>query len=162
LLRTNKVTRHDAAVLVNGFGAECHPRLTPSECRDAIKTGFARRMVQMRDKTIADRLSLTVAEAEMLEGMPPATRFGPQVPAPMASEIQARTIFERRTKITQIIADLGHIPTVREMGRRLIEAGFRGNHQTVQKDYQAMGVESKRTKAARDAERAKQFLLVEG
>jgi hypothetical protein len=31
----------------------------------------------------------------------------------------------RREKISQIIAELGAVPGLRDMGRRLIEAGFR-------------------------------------
>jgi hypothetical protein len=45
------------------------------------------------------------------------------------------------------------------MGRRLIEAGFRGNHQTVQKDYVILGIQSSRTRAVREAKRAKQLVL---
>ena len=47
------------------------------------------------------------------------------------------------------------------MGRRLIEAGFRGNHQTVYKDYLALGIQSKRTRAARAEEESKQLVLSE-
>jgi hypothetical protein len=37
LLRTNRVPRSDAAVQVNTMGRECHPALTPSQCRDAVQ-----------------------------------------------------------------------------------------------------------------------------
>jgi hypothetical protein len=45
------------------------------------------------------------------------------------------------------------------MGRQLIEAGFRGNHETVRKDYHALGVQSKRTRAVRAEEESKQLVL---
>ena len=162
LLRTNGVPRREAAVEVNLMGAECHPRLTPSECRDAVKTGFGPRMARMLDQTISDRLVVTPSEAAMLEGLPPATRFkakGPAPPAPTPSEVQARTIMERRARITGIIAELGRVPTLREMGQRLIEAGFRGNHQTVFKDYQALGIKSYRTCEVRAILQSRQLSL---
>jgi hypothetical protein len=65
----------------------------------------------------------------------------------------------RRGKITQIIAEADAVPALRDMGRRLIEAGFSGNHQTVAKDYLALGIQSKRTRAARAEEKSKQLVL---
>jgi hypothetical protein len=162
LLRTNGVSRNEAAVEVNLMGTECHPRLTPSECRGAVKTGFGPRMVRMLDQTISDRLNVTPSEAAMLEKLLPATRFKPKdpaPPAPMPSEVQARTIMARRAKITGVIAELGRVPSVREMGKRLTEAGFRGNHQTVFKDYLALGIKSDRTREAMAALKSRQFLL---
>jgi hypothetical protein len=68
----------------------------------------------------------------------------------MAWELRGKSIMERRELIITIIGQLGgKVPPVRDMGRRLIEAGYRGNHQTVQKDYRALGIESGRTLAAR-------------
>jgi hypothetical protein len=162
LLRTNGVSRHEAAVEVNLMGAECRPPLTLSECRGAVKTGFGPRMVRMLDQTISDRLNVTPGEAAMLEGLGPATTFKPKdpaPPAPMPSEIQARTIMERRGRITEVVAELGLVPSVREMGKRLIKAGFRGNHQTVFKDYRALGIKSDRTHAARAELKSRQLLL---
>jgi hypothetical protein len=162
LLRTNGVSRNEAAVEVNLMGTECHPRLTPSECRGAVKTGFGSRMVRMLDQTISDRLNVTPSEAALLEKLLPATRFKPKdpaPPAPMPSEVQVRTIMARRAKVTGVIGELGRVPSVREMGKRLIEAGFRGNHQTVFKDYLALGIKSDRTREARAALKARQFLL---
>ena len=128
----------------------------------AVKTGFGPRMARMLDQTISDRLNVTPNEATMLEGLPPATRFKPKdpaPPAPMPSEIQARTIMERRAKITGAIAELGRVPSVREMGKHLIEAGFRGNHQTVFKDYRALGIKSDRTREARAELKSRQLSL---
>src|ERR1019366_102151 len=70
LLRTNGESRHEAAGEVNLMGTECHPRLTPSACRDAVKTGFGPRMARMLDQPISDRLNVTPSEAAMLEGLP--------------------------------------------------------------------------------------------
>jgi hypothetical protein len=162
LLRTNGVPRREAEVEVNLMGVECHPRLTPSECRAAVKTGFGRRMARMLDQTISDRLIVTSNEAAMLERLPPATRFKAENPVPPVatqSEVQARTIMERRVKITEIIAELRRVPSLREMGSRLIEGGFRGNHQTVSKDYRALGVKSVRTLEARTELKSRRLSL---
>jgi hypothetical protein len=162
LLRTNGVARHDAVLEVNLMGSECHPPLTRSECQGAVKTGFGRRLARMRDQTISDRLIVTPSEAGILERLPPATRFKPRDGAPRPptpSEIQARTIMERRGKIIEIIAELGRVPSVREMGRRLIEAGFRGNHQTVFKDYRTLGIKSGRAFEVRAELKSRQLLL---
>lgn len=164
LLRVNGVPRHDAAVEVNIMGSECRPPLTPAECRGAVKTGFGPRMARMLDQTISDRLEVTVNEAVTIECLP-ASKFIVDAPAaptvPAASEIQARTILERREAITRIIAELGTIPPLREMGRRLIVAGFSGSPRTIFLDYQALRIESNRTRASREAERAKQLVLSE-
>jgi len=165
LLRTNGVPRHAAAVEVNVMGAECHPHLTPSACRDAVKTGFGPRMARMLDQTISDRLDVTPSEAAMLEKLRPATRFKPQdppLPEPVPSGIQARRILERRTKITEVTAELGWVPSVRQMARRLREAGFQGNRQTVFKDYRALGITTARTRAARAEPKSWQLALSGG
>ena len=163
LLRTNRVPRSDAAVQVNTMGRECHPALTPSQCRDAVRSGFTRkRWVRITDQTIADWLGITPVESAVLEKFPPATRFKPaniRPPEPSPSEQQKALIMARRGKITQIIAEADAVPALRDMGRRLIEAGFSGNHQTVAKDYLALGIQSKRTRAARAEEKSKQLVL---
>lgn len=163
LLRTNGVARSDAAIQVNTMGRECHPALTPSQCRDAVRSGFTRkRLVRITDQTIADWLGITPDESAVLEKFPPAARFklaNPGLPEPSPSEQQKALILARREKITQIIAESGAAPALRDMGRRLIDAGFTGNHQTVAKDYLALGIRSKRTRAARAEEKSKQLVL---
>jgi hypothetical protein len=142
------------------MGAACHPRLTPSECRGAVKGGFSRRMIRMTDRTIADRLDITPEEAALLKRFRPATRFGvAKEPQSRAADIRAETILERRERIRSTIAEIGKVPPVREMGRMLLEAGFRGNHQTVQNDYRALGIQSERTRAARLEQKSKQLVL---
>jgi hypothetical protein len=161
LLRTNGVPRDDAAVQVNLMGGECHPPLTPSACRSAVKTGFGKKWIRLLDQTIADYLGITPEEAGFL-GFPAANRYLPANPAPpkpRPSEEQARSVLARREKIIAIIAEIGSAPPVREMGRRLIEAGFRGNHQTVQCDYVALGIRTERTRAARAERKSRQLSL---
>ena len=148
-LRCNGVPRQEAAACLRKMGSECHPGLALHECTGAIKSGYARKMLRMKDRTIADRLAVTPEEVAALGlTLPPAGgRQGPPEPEP--AEIRAKSIQDRRAAITRIIAELGTIPTHRDMGRRLIDAGFNGNHRTVEKDYKALGIESGRTRAAR-------------
>jgi hypothetical protein len=154
-LRCNGVKCDEAAAYVRKLGSECHPPLSPRECVGAIKTAYSwnrvkdQKPIWMRDQTIADGLAVTPEEVATLDlRLPPAGgRQGPPDPAP--AEVRAKSIQERRAEIARIIAELGKIPTARDMGRRLIEAGFRGNHRTVLMDYAALGVESSRTRAAR-------------
>ena len=54
--------------------------------------------------------------------------------------------------IQGIITDLGRIPPVREMGTILKGRGHSGNHQTIYKDYVALGIEWDRTSEARARE----------
>src|ERR1039457_5079206 len=116
----------------------------------------------MTDQTIADWLGLPPVESAELEKFPPATRFKPAnigPPEPSPSEQQKALIMARRGKITQIIAEVGAVPALRDMGRRLIEGGSSGNHQTVAKDYLVLGIRSKRTRAARAEEKSKQLVI---
>ena len=163
LLRTNGVPRNDAANHVNTMGRECHPPLTPSQCRDALRSGFTRkRWVRITDQTIADWLGITPDESAVLDKFPPASRFkpaNPGPPEPSPSEQQKALILARRCKIAQIIAEVDAVPALRDMGQRLIDAGFSGNHQTVAKDYMALGIRSKRTRGARAEEKSKQLVL---
>jgi hypothetical protein len=159
LLRCNGVPRHEALVLVNLLGAECHPHLTPSECKKAVRTGFGPRMCRMLDQTIADRLDVALAEIEMLEDLPCATRFKPAEARIVRAGGRSQNILGRRSAITAIIAEAGSVLPVREMSRRLAAAGFCGNRQTVFKDYRALGIEWERTRAARAEKRERQLSL---
>ncbi len=149
VLRCNNVPRHEASACLRKMALECRPGLALYEWNGAIKTAYGWKRVKMLDQTIADQLGVTPEEVEALGlRLPPAGgRQGPPLPEP--SEVRAKSIQDRRAAITQIIAELGWIPPTRDMGRRLIEAGFRGNHRTVQMDYAALKVESGRTRAER-------------
>jgi hypothetical protein len=56
---------------------------------------------------------------------------------------------ERRAEIQRLIEEAGDVPKVREMARVLNEKGFQGNHQTVFKDYQALGIKWDRQRQAK-------------
>ena len=140
LLRCNAVSRPDALGIVGTMAAQCRPKLDKGAVKDAVN--YSKRMRQMRDQTISDWLKVTPEEAEMLDGLPPAglTRIKPIKPS------KTSVILARRAAIQAIIAEMEKVPTVREMGKLLVEQGHRGNHQTVQKDYRALGINSERTR----------------
>ncbi len=76
LLRCNGWTRLDASQEVTMMAADCHPRLTASQCRDAVRTGFGRTVRKVFDQSIADWLTVTPAESALLEKTPAASTFG--------------------------------------------------------------------------------------
>jgi hypothetical protein len=99
-------------------------------------------MRRMRDQVIADWLRVTVAESEVLEGLPPAGIHPRALPAPMPRELQRRAIVERRAAIQGIIAELGRVPSVREMSDLVAGKGLAGNRATISTDYAALGITS--------------------
>jgi hypothetical protein len=164
LLRTNGIPLVDAQGMVNDLGAECHPRMTPSACRDAVKAGYGRKSVKIYDQTISDWLQIDPGEATGLEGLPMATRHkdaNPGPPEPTRWENRALAIAARRQKITETIATLGRVPTVRNMVGLLADAGLSGGRQTVQDDYETLGIQSSRSRCARVAEKSRQLTLSE-
>ena len=150
LLRCNAIGGADVYGLVSAMAGECHPRLPKSAITDAVK--YSKTMRRMRNRTIADWLNITCAEAEMLEGLPPANgcRIAQDVALkPMPRQVQRQAVADRRAAIRAIIAETGNVPDVRTMSRLIGTKGFRGNHQTVFKDYGALGVQWERTRKAR-------------
>jgi hypothetical protein len=159
LLRVNGTPRYDLPGLVSAMGRECGPKLSTAEIKDAWKY---RKLRWMRDQTISDWLGVTLAESAILEGLPPAMAFRrPDEPLlePMPREMQRRAVVDRRAAVTAIIAELGYIPTVREMSVILTAKRLRGNHQTVFKDYKALGIRWERTREARAERRQDQTSL---
>ena len=118
------------------FGAECHPGLSKAEIKAAWKYTKLRWM-----KNISDWLGVTKAESEVLKRFPPASQFrtgnepppGPRPPTSSAASCPEQTFY-----YSQEIADLGRLQPfiAQEIGGR----GFMGNHQTVFKDYKALGI----------------------
>ncbi len=140
--------KRGALLELGKLAATCRPPLPLRDCQDAVSSAW--KLKKVSDRTISTWLGITEAEAMDLERLPVGGLPDKDRPMPAAAAISAR-----RAKITQIVTEMGRIPTVREMGMKLIDAGFRGNHQTVQKDYQELKLQSGRTQAARaETERA--------
>ncbi|HEV3202109.1 MAG TPA: hypothetical protein VGZ73_29625, partial [Bryobacteraceae bacterium] len=75
LLRCNATGDSDVYGLVAVLAGECHPRLPMSAVKDAVKYSKVMRSRLMSDRTIADWLQITRAEAEILEKFPPAAAY---------------------------------------------------------------------------------------
>jgi hypothetical protein len=149
LLRVNAVPKFDLHGLVAAMGRECHPRLDGSAIRDAVKYS---KIFRMKDQTISEWLQITAAEAKALERLPPATgnrSTAEVVTMPTPRDLQRRAMMERWAEIKSIIAEKGCVPTVREMSRMINAKGLRGNHQTILKDYKALGIKWERTLESR-------------
>lgn len=160
LLRCNAIGPADVHGLVSAMAAQCHPRLSKSAAKDAVQ--FSKTMRRMKDQTVSDWLNITPAEAELLEGLPPASSYRPVEDValkPMPRQLQRQAIRDRRAAIQGIITETGGVPTVREMSKLISTKGFRGNPRTVLQDYRALGVEWERTRkaqAAREQRRAEE------
>jgi hypothetical protein len=118
-------------------------------------------MRRMRDQVIADWLGVTVTESEVLEGLPPATKFRcakASSPSPRLRETKGTCIEDRRAMIRAVIEEHGKVPSVREMSRAIADRGLTGNPKTISTDYRAMGITSewcRRTKSQPKAETPK-------
>jgi hypothetical protein len=144
LLRANRCPRYDLPGKLAMFGAECHPGLSKAEIKAAWKYTKLR---WMKNQTISDWLGVTKAESEVLKRFPPASQFrtgNEPPPGPRPRDAQRQAVQNRRFIITEIIADLGRVPPLRKMAEAINGMGFMGNHQTVFKDYKALGIQSKR------------------
>jgi hypothetical protein len=131
------------------MAAQCRPRPDKAAVKDAVT--YSKKMKRMTDQTIADWLGMTPAESEILEGLPPARTFRPaneSSPGPRRREPQRAAIGERRAAIQAIITAAGTVPTVRDMSTMLKTKGHPGSHQTVFKDYKALGINCERTRGA--------------
>jgi hypothetical protein len=149
LLQVNAVPPSDVHGIVEAMAAQCKPRLDRSAVKKAIE--YAKKMRRMRDQTISHWLGVTVEESEMLEGLPPATRLRPVNDTPPAlrpRELHLVAIQQRRAAIQAVISEQGFVLPVREMGTLLKAKPHSGNHQTVFKDYKALGIEWDRTRQA--------------
>jgi hypothetical protein len=123
---------------VRTYGAKCRPSLSPAEIRGALKTakrpkgpttGF------VRNATWQKELGVTPTEASYLLQTAQEPAVAPR----------QRTLETRRHTILAAVAELGHVPSVRDMAKRL---GTPGSFKTVARDYQALGLTAERAHAA--------------
>lgn len=155
LLRCNGVTRADAEVELRRLAAQCRPPLGLSRVKDALKTGFGKRMVRVLDQTISDWLDIQPHEAELLERLGPASRYlGADVPATGEAPSVTAGRFPERKKpaerleaIRSLVAEVGRVPAVREMADLLTARGFPVRRAQVSIDYRILGLSSRRPKA---------------
>ena len=146
LLRCNGWTRSDAAHEVTMMSADCHPRLTASECRDAAKTGFGRTLRKVADQSIANWLTVTPEESAQLEKIPAASKFG--IPKQITAKPARGTAQqERHIAIREIVRELkDKVPPCREMVELLGRRGINAGHVTISQDYKRLELKTERTR----------------
>lgn len=146
LLCCNAIPKADRLALLTVMGEQCLPRLSTPEIKAAWRyTGIRR----MRDQKIADWLKVTPAESEVLEHLPPAGLAPAPKPVRVSMAAIKGSIIARRAEIQANITETGNIPTVRSMAAILNSKGHSGNHEIVNRDYKALGIESDRTRKAK-------------
>ena len=146
LLRCNGWTRSDAAHEVTMMSADCHPRLTVSQCRDAVRAGFGRTLRKVADQSIANWLTVTPAESALLEKTPAALQFG--IPKQITSKpARGRAPQERLLAILEIVRELkDKVPPCREMVQLLGRRGINAGHVTISQDYKRLKLKTERTR----------------
>jgi hypothetical protein len=151
LLRCSGVSSQDAASEVALMGAECRPPLPSSACRAAIKSAYGRGFMKVCDQTLADWLDITPEESRMLpqrasgRRLPTASRFALET-APAVQMATDTSREARHAMILRLVSRSGQVPPSRIMACRLSEVGFPIGFVQVSKDYQALHLESRRTK----------------
>jgi len=126
-------------------GCVAHPRLSNAEIKDAWRYT---KLHRMRDDTIADWLKITPEESELLERLPAAGASNPK-PLRVSMASIRQTVADRREVIRLVIAEMGHVPDVRELADALNASGISGNHVTIWRDLRAIGFDWPRTRQAR-------------
>lgn len=164
LLGRNGLSREDVATQVSIMGADCKPPLSPSQCRDAVRTGLSRKISRITEQTIADWLDITPEESGALEKFPAASRFVPgRQPQKTVADWKAPRDGKKQMRqvlIREIIAQLGRVPPVRDMAILIAEKGITVSSVSIWKDYREMNFEDwDRTNEAKRARRIKKPTL---
>jgi hypothetical protein len=146
LLRCNGWNREDATREVGRMALDCHPRLTPSECRDAVRTGYGRTIRKIRDQSIGDWLDVTPAESDSLKRTPAASRFNqPKGLDPRQPRARGAAAQERQGAILQIVKEHGgRVQPCRKMVGHLEQRGINAGHVTISQDYRVLGLKTER------------------
>lgn len=148
------------------FGAECRPPLSDQEIRNDVASAQKAKQSHRRvtNGTISDWLQISPEESALLESWAPASFFLSPV-APKAKQPNRNERMKaRRNTIAKIVAQAGHVPSVREMVTILREQyQVSASHVTVEADYRALALVSepeanrrnRRRTAARSSQTAK-------
>jgi len=147
LLKKNGVNRSDMLCRVEAMGRNCRLPLSQAECRAAVAAVFRRKYSFLSFAIIAEWLAVTPAEAAMMsretrKRFPHAVQFGANTEPPPQVSSRHQNLQQRRQAITKIVAEMGGVPSLRQMQALLIQRGHVGNHMTVSKDYRALGLQS--------------------
>lgn len=162
-LRYCKVTMSEAFTAVRSMGADCTPKICPSACDAAVRSGYAKGQQRLQKATIARCLHVTKEEAEVI-----AQRIGKPFPCADGALIALTALdgspkkpdlaATRRQEIRRIIAERGNVPTVRKMEALLKNRGFdTGSYVSISADYKILGIETPRMKRLREGEAGRQL-----
>jgi hypothetical protein len=123
---------------VRGLGRECVPPYPPSECDHTVRAVLRTSNVALSNRWIADTLDIKPAEAEQLDTLPAASRFG-DVLEPQATRSEG---LQARNRLIQfILRGLGgELPSVRRMAEMMAGYGLLVSFKTVANDYRRMGL----------------------
>ena len=147
LLYVRRVPYDDAIVEVERLGAGCHPRLSVTECRNAVLSAYKRRPrtdwgpgrncqpFRMSKQTMADRLDVTPDEADRLRKLPPASRFQAAGPKSTRARFGKK---DRLALVLEVIADYGSVPSLRKIAELLYRRGVSVSPSTVKSYLQEL------------------------
>ena len=123
----------------------------------AVGFGRVGRFGGVRNQTIADMLDVTPDESVLLPSWKPASRFKT---TPEPESLSRRELQVRRRELLRVkVAELGFVPSQRELVGWLEEQGVPTVEATVAKDLDALGIDrpkpkpKKRRKRAHDSQR---------
>jgi hypothetical protein len=143
LLKKNRFTRSEALTRVIDVGRRCRPVLPASECEATVKSAFRGKYRTRGFASIADLFEITPEEADVMSRhtrsrFPHATRFGPIPDCARGVSRRTQSQQRRHGEILRFVAEQGHVPPLRDMQKRLAEAGCAVSHVTVRNDYVAL------------------------
>jgi hypothetical protein len=120
----------------------CKPPLYPSDVSGAVRGAGNRECWAIRVVTIAEWLSITPDEAQLLSGWPAK---GEKPPAPPAARRKPEA--DRRRELeAEVIRTYGRVPPLRALQAHLAERGVEAVLQTIQRDLKALGIGNPRAR----------------
>lgn len=144
IMRGANHTREETTKAVHHLGKDCMDRdgrfpapLTASEVQKAVTYGYGKGY-KLKNDTIADDLGVTPAEVTRLK----LQKLVPGFDSTYRPKGRAKKTEHRRELILEIIAELGHVPTMHAMRTLLADRGMKASIGTVSNDYQALELKS--------------------
>jgi len=139
LLRRNRVNEAEVFNRVDELGRQCHPPLDEVAIVGAvISTQGLQATIHISTARMAAMLKVTPEEEAVL------TPFAPKPRPPRGKKRSAR-IEARRSRIVEVVTELGETPTAKEISQILQSDGFPGSSpRTVALDLEALSLTSRK------------------
>jgi len=146
LLRYRGFNPDDIYSEVSHYGSKCNPPLTPTEVDHQIKSALKYKASRLYNSTLSREFDITPGEAPFLKKLRAASEA--DAPPPRSKPTREEIRADRHKAIRAIVDDLGHVPRVRELLERLEDQhGISASLQTIQADYDYLGIKNPRSKA---------------